>query len=211
MTDLLKLDGVAHRKRGKEELTSFPDILLREGNAICLSGASGSGKSLVLKIAAGILKPTQGNITCASVPRAYIFKEDGLLNNYSVWDNLMLPLIFSSQQGGLEERANDALHRFELANIKNDIVGGLPQPPKKLLQYARALVLNPKILFIEEPLKNIRSEHYNQVKTWLKEYILQEKAGCLFTSVSSEQWGDLKPQCIRLSGGGVSFKTIIEE
>ena len=211
MTELLKMEGVAHSRRGKTGMTDFPDIVLRAGEAICITGSSGSGKSLLLKIAAGLITPTEGSRRCETSSKAYVFVEDGLLQNYSVWDNLMLPLVFSKQHVGIEERAAKALELFHLTNIKNDTVGGLPEPPKRLLQYARAEVMQPKILFIEEPLKNIRSEQYAIVRKWLQDYVQNINGGCIFTSVESEPWGFLQPRHIRLSGGGSSFKTEIDE
>ena len=211
MTELLKMVGIAHSRRGKIGITNFPDILLNSGEAICITGASGSGKSLLLKIGAGLISPTEGRLQCKTDSKSYVFIEDGLLQNYSVWDNLMLPLIFSKQQGAFEERAAKALELFQLTNIRNDIVGGLPEPPKRLLQYARAEVMQPKILFVEEPLKNLRSEQHADVKKWLQNYVQKNSGGCIFTSVQSEPWGFLQPKHIRLTGGGASFKTEINE
>ena len=211
MTELLKMEGIAHSRRGKTGITKFPDLVLRVGEAICITGASGSGKSLLLKIAAGLLTPTEGSLRCETSSKAYVFVEDGLLQNYSVWDNLMLPLVFSRQQSGMEERAAKALELFHLTNIKNDTVGSLPEPPKRLLQYARAEVMQAKVLFIEEPLKNIRSDQYATVRNWLQDYVQKNNGGCIFTSIQAEQWRFLQPKHIRLSGGGSSFKTEINE
>ena len=208
---LLKTENLAHVKREESDITRFPNILMNEGEAICIFGKSGSGKGLLLKLAAGLLKPEWGSSKQANVAKSYVFGENGLLNNYMVYENLIIPAMFSSFQESSEHTVMAALEKFKLLNIQNNVVGNLPEAPKRLIQYARAEVLQPKLLFIEEPLKSVRDEHHPLIKNWLASFIKEKRGACLFTSTSSECAEHISATIIELSGGDKTIKTFIAE
>ena len=134
-------------KRGEQKFTTFPDILLQAGEAFGIMGKSGSGKGMLIKIAAGLIKPTHGEVKIYTDQVSYVFLDSGLLHNYSVADNLRIALLFSNDTENIEVRIRASLERFGLLNIQDAIIDSLPEIPKRLVQYARADVLQPKLLY----------------------------------------------------------------
>jgi NitT/TauT family transport system ATP-binding protein len=211
MSKILTTHGIAHAKRGQLKFSTFPDVTLNEAEAFSVLGKSGSGKGMLIKIAAGLIKPTHGTVNIYTAERSYIFLETGLLHNYSAADNLRIALLFSRNNDNAEERIQVSLDKFDLLNVKDVIIDSLPETPKRLLQYARADVLKPKLLFIEEPLKYIRIEQYNLIKMWLKDYVYLTRGACFFTSMYEDYWDFLNPQILNLSGEEVGVVTMIKE
>lgn len=204
---LLQVSDVAHTKRGEVTSTLFPDFRLQAGGAVCIQGKSGSGKGLLLKIASGLIVPDEGVIELADVAKAFVFSEMGLFHHYTAAENLRVALLFTQNSENVEEKVQRALQYFGLLNIEHQVVNSLPEAPKKLLQYARAEVLQPKILFVQEPLKDIRSDLHLTVRNWLKEFTNQGGA-CVFTSLPARDWSFLTPDVVELAGGSDTKKTI---
>ena len=204
---LLRILDVTHTKRGEVTSTLFPDLQVQAGSAICIQGKSGSGKGLFLKIAAGLIAPDQGIVELADVSKAFVFSEMGLFHHNTAVENLRVALLFTQNAEDIEGRIQQALQRFDLLNIEHQVVNSLPEPPKKLLQYARAEVLQPKLLFIQEPLKDIRPDLYPIVQTWLKEFIANG-GGCVFSSLPDQDWSFLEPDVVVLAGGSDTKKTM---
>ena len=204
---LLQVSDVAHTKRGEVLSTLFPDLQVQAGRAVCIQGKSGSGKGLLLKIAAGLIVPASGKVQVADVAKAFVFSEMGLFHHNTAAENLRVALLFTQNSEGIEERIQQALRRFDLLNIEHQVVNSLPEPPKKLLQYARAEVLQPKLLFIQEPLKDIRADISPTVQKWLADFVTNG-GGCVFSSLPDQDWSFLRPEVVDLTGGSDTKKTM---
>ena len=143
--DLVVLDGV--------------DLTLREGEIVALLGRSGSGKSTLLRIVSGLLTPTAGDITWRGKPVtgptdgvAMVFQSFALFPWLTVQENVEL---------GLEARGVPKARREELAEGAIDMIGlgGFENAyPKELsggmrqrVGLARALVVHPDLLLMDEP------------------------------------------------------------
>lgn len=144
------------------------NIVFETGKTNLVIGQSGSGKTVLLKSLVGLHEVDEGSINfdCRNFSamnfreRKIIRKEFGmvfqggaLFDSLSVIDNVMFPLkMFSSLSNADKlERANFCLQRVELINKNNlfpsEISGGM----KKRVAIARAIALNPKYLFCDEP------------------------------------------------------------
>ncbi len=134
----------------------------------CILGNSGGGKSTFLKLASGLLQPSSGKVTFenldigkASKPQlisfhkrcAFIFQESGLLNNMNVYDNLALPLRYD--QDIPEEDVRSIVRKVltDVGIIKDEwhFPGEMSRSERKLASVGRALIINPEILFYDEP------------------------------------------------------------
>ncbi|MBO0753460.1 MAG: nitrate/sulfonate/bicarbonate ABC transporter ATP-binding protein [Bradyrhizobiaceae bacterium] len=154
------LDQIYHMG-GERELLALHDInvTLRENEIVALLGRSGSGKSTLLRIVAGLLEPTRGNVTIEDKPVdgpagqvAMVFQTFALFPWLTVLENVEI---------GLEAQAvaRDLRHKRALAAI--DLIGldGYESAyPKELsggmrqrVGLARALVVHPKVLLMDEP------------------------------------------------------------
>ena len=131
-------------------------------------GASGTGKSILLKCIVGLIKPEEGRVAFdgrdfLGASRGLqvgirkeigmLFQSSALFDSKSVEENVIFPLDFltdMSREAKLD-RVNSCLQRVGLSNINNKMPNELSGGMKKRVGIARAIVNNPKYLFCDEP------------------------------------------------------------
>lgn len=139
------------------------------GQTLCILGRSGTGKSVTLKLMIGLLKPDSGNVLVESedISRSgpeklsrlrrdigFLFQSAALFDSFSVGNNLALPLQRLDKSKTPEEMRqaiDKTLQEVGLANDKDKMPSELSGGMRKRAGLARALVLNPKLLLIDEP------------------------------------------------------------
>ena len=161
----LHLEGIGHRYGPVEALVGI-DLDIADGETVALIGPSGCGKSTLLGIAGGLLQPTAGRVTVSGTPPAgslnpftYVFQDFALLPWRSVADNVGLPL---------EHRplaANERRERIDAALALTGLTEFAAAYPKQLsggmrqrVGIARALVVRPAVLLLDEPLSALDAQ-----------------------------------------------------
>ncbi|WP_424363484.1 ABC transporter ATP-binding protein [Methylocystis parvus] len=153
---LLSLHAVSKTfPNGVTALTGL-DLDVREGETLTLLGPSGCGKSTVLRLIAGLARPTVGAITWAN-PMArknlgVVFQDPTLLPWANVFDNVWLPLRLAGvSRATAEPRIKEALARVGLSDFANALPRELSGGMKMRCAIARALVTNPSLILMDEP------------------------------------------------------------
>ena len=143
-------------------------ILLERGNVNMIIGASGTGKSVLLKCMVGLIKPDTGDVfydgreftrankeTQTEVRRemGMLFQGGALFDSQTVEENVMFPLNVLTKQGYEEklERVNFCLERVGLENVNKKMPSEISGGMKKRVGIARAIVNKPNYLFCDEP------------------------------------------------------------
>jgi phospholipid/cholesterol/gamma-HCH transport system ATP-binding protein len=139
-----------------------------QGKTNLIIGASGTGKTVLLKTIVGLVKPDEGQVlydgrdfTEADVDlktqirreMGMLFQNSALFDSKNVEENVMFPLQLLSKMGESEmlDRVNFCLQRVGLEGVNNKMPSELSGGMKKRVGIARAIVLNPKYLFFDEP------------------------------------------------------------
>jgi NitT/TauT family transport system ATP-binding protein len=146
---------------GKGEFTVLSDVSLdvRSGEVVALLGRSGSGKSTLLRIMAGLIPPSQGRVLSDGKPLqgannnvAMVFQSFALLPWLTVQENVELGL--EARGDKREKRRQRALKAIDLVGLDGfesaypkELSGGM----KQRVGFARAFVLEPQVLFMDEP------------------------------------------------------------
>ena len=123
------------------------------GESAVLIGPSGGGKSVLLKLIAGLLLPTEGRVTLQSTDLGMLFQKNALFDSFTIEENLLFPLKERKSLEGApaRDRAKKMLQAVGLdgtqALYPNEISGGM----QKRLGIARALIVEPKIILYDEP------------------------------------------------------------
>lgn len=154
---------------------------ISKGKLITLYGKSGAGKTTILKIIAGLLKPDNGNIAVDgniwfdSVKKinlrtqkrnlGFVFQDYSLFPNMSVKENLT----FALAKGQDRKIVNDLIEIIELGNLQNRDPNTLSGGQKQKVALARTLVQRPEILLLDEPLSALDEE----MRIRLQRYILK--------------------------------------
>lgn len=138
---------------GTTALTRF-DLQVRGGEFLSLIGPSGCGKSTVLRMLAGLAEPSSGTISWTGTPPeiGFVFQEPTLMPWASVFNNIWLPLrLRSITKAAAKNRIEEALALVGLskfgASYPRELSGGM----KMRVSIARALVLRPQLLLMDEP------------------------------------------------------------
>jgi NitT/TauT family transport system ATP-binding protein len=161
---LISVEGISKRfplPDGKGEFTVLNDISLtvRSGEVVALLGRSGSGKSTLLRIMAGLIQPSEGEVLSHDQPLrgpnrhlAMVFQSFALLPWLTVQDNVELGLAARHVPRNLRrERALKAIDIVGLDGFENAYPKELSGGMKQRVGFARAFVLEPEVLFMDEP------------------------------------------------------------
>jgi NitT/TauT family transport system ATP-binding protein len=147
-------------KRFASGLLALSDVSLHVGSNefVALLGPSGCGKSTVLRLAAGLDRPSSGRISApalsanAAADTAYVFQDPTLMPWASVFDNVWLPLRLAGvSRVQAHERINAALHSVGLQDFAQSFPAELSGGMKMRASIARALVTQPRVLLMDEP------------------------------------------------------------
>lgn len=134
------------------------DLAFNDGEFVCILGPSGCGKSTMLRLMAGFDAPTSGRVLINDVevkkPSAdsvFVFQQDGLLPWMTVAQNMALGLNHIADREEKAARIEEYLDLVELSGFENRYPHQLSGGMKRRAELARALVVNPDILLMDEP------------------------------------------------------------
>ena len=149
---------------GDQKTLDVPLLQVHPNEVLMVIGPNGSGKTTLLLSLALLLKPSTGAISYRGIPvmgsnqvlqlrrkLAVVFQESLLLNS-SVWDNVTLGLRLRGVKGDeVRIRTEKWLERFSIAHLKKRQARLLSGGEAKRVSLARAFVLQPEVLFLDEP------------------------------------------------------------
>ncbi len=161
---------VRHLYKSFEDKEVLKDInaVFEDGKTNLIIGQSGSGKTVLVKNLVGLLEPTAGEVlydgrNLVSMSKkekimmrremGMIFQNAALFDSLSVLENVMFPLDMFSTMNYRErvKRAVECLDRVNLVDAQKKFPGEISGGMQKRVAIARAIVLNPKYLFCDEP------------------------------------------------------------
>lgn len=172
---------------GEKSILKNVNLELPTGKIIWIHGASGSGKSVFAKILSGLMQSTGGDfiINNQSVNEmsfeeflpirmniGYSFDFGGLINNRTILQNLKLPLEYhralSAEADALVE---EMVEMFNLGSVLHERPATIPGAFRKAACVARAFIMNPEMLVLDDPTTGLRGE----LKKKLKELIRRRR------------------------------------
>ncbi|MDD3015836.1 MAG: ABC transporter ATP-binding protein [Lactococcus chungangensis] len=169
---------------------------LEAGKFYTLLGASGSGKSTILNIIAGLTDATTGDIYLDNerindIPINQrdvhtVFQNYALLPHKNVFDNIAFPLkIRKVEKSQIEKRVLDALKMVRLTGFENRRIQKLSGGQRQRVAIARAIVNQPKVVLLDEPLSALDLKLRTEMQYELR--ALQQKLGITFIFVTHDQ------------------------
>jgi len=157
-----------HKSFGDQHILKGVSATFHKGDTSMIIGTSGSGKTVFLKCLVGLFYPEQGDICYDN--RYYskmtlsekrelrkeigmVFQGGALFDSETIENNIKFPLkMFTDQsEEEMKDRVNFVLNRVHLENVNNKFPAELSGGMQKRVAIARAIVMNPKYLFCDEP------------------------------------------------------------
>ncbi|MCK9997484.1 MAG: ABC transporter ATP-binding protein [Candidatus Krumholzibacteria bacterium] len=212
------MDSVSKSYNGEKVLDQV-SLEIAEGERIVLLGASGCGKTTLLRLIAGFIVPDVGSISIAGELAARdgrIFKQPEQRNlgmvfqDLALWPHLSVKgnIDFGLKAKGLpkaarEERIKAVLDLVGLTDFTNKKPGELSGGQQQRVALARVLVLEPEVILMDEPLSSLDAEL--KVRLWKEIIQLQEKIGftLLYVTHDEREAIEIATRVLRIENGQV--------
>ncbi len=202
MDIVLEARDLSFRLDGREIFQGL-NFRLRRGEIYVLLGASGSGKSVFLKLLGGLLSPEKGKVEIEGIDLAaaskealetiwvkmgFVFQDAALISNMSIFDNIALPLRYHTdlEESKVQAQVSEKMDLCEVdRKYDRSIPAQLSLGMRKRAALGRALVLEPELLFLDEPATGLGAEADSLIARILKSYQERERASIL---MATSEW-----------------------
>lgn len=181
---------------GKNHVIKNVNLNFEKGHFITFLGPSGCGKTTLLRMIAGFYEPDEGEIllngkNIERVPpydrnTAMVFQEYALFPHMNVFDNVSYGLrVKKKPKDEIEKRVKQALSLMQLEGMEKRFPNQMSGGQQQRVAVARALVMNPEVLLLDEPLSNLDAKLRESVRVELRQ--IQQKMGLSTIYVTHDQ------------------------
>ena len=198
------------------EVLSSIDLDVKDGELVCILGPSGCGKSTLLNVVGGFLKATGGavlidgeEVAGPDPRRIFVFQERGVFPWLTVDGNVGFGLF----RLGAAERAERIAHYVKLVGLSGfenaypqELSGGM----KQRLEVARALAVNPDVLFLDEPFGALDSITRLVMRSELLRIRRAEKKTILFVTHDIDESVQLADRVVVMSTRPATIRRIVD-
>ncbi len=228
METALEIQDASLRVEGRVIFRGL-NLRLGKGEALFILGSSGSGKSMLTRMCAGLISPEEGSVSVGGVNVVTASKEElqairaqigfvsqnaALISNMAIYDNVALPLRYHTglPEAEVRRKVDEKMTLFGVdRDFDQSIPARLTVEMQKRAALARALALDPALLLLDQPTSGIESGKAQVVAKIIREY--QRRRGASLLEVSSE-WPPLGPKFDRnavLEGGRIGAEGTADE
>ncbi len=176
----LRLRGI-RKEYGDTAVVQDLDLTVADGEVVCLLGPSGCGKSTILNIVAGLIEPTRGDVEIDGArvtdhaPKdrgiAMVFQDYALYPHMSVFQNLAFPLkAIRMEPQPMRERIEEVAALLDIHPLLHRLPRELSGGQRQRVALGRAIVRNPKVFLMDEPLSNLDARLRIQMRAELKRF-----------------------------------------
>ncbi|MGF2461102.1 ABC transporter ATP-binding protein [Klebsiella sp. 7-CIP_Kleb.] len=207
-----------HLTYGDNPVLKGVSMTLGRGEVVSLLGPSGSGKTTLLRAVAGLEKPTSGRIVIGNrtvydgTPRSEIPAEErnlGLVfQSYALWphktvfDNVAYPLKLRKVAAGeIKERVQRVLDQLGLGHLGNRHPHQLSGGQQQRVAIGRALVYNPPVILLDEPLSNLDAKLREEARVFLRELIVKLGLSALMVTHDQNEAMAISDRILLLNNG----------
>ncbi|MGL5693779.1 MAG: ABC transporter ATP-binding protein [Peptostreptococcaceae bacterium] len=198
---------------GYEALKSI-DLQMNEGELVCLLGPSGCGKTTILNLLAGLLDPTSGDIRfdgdsiIGKHPKdrniGLVFQNYALYPHMSVLENVMFPLTVGKKKMPKNEAMEIAKKYMKITSIEelaDKKPGAMSGGQQQRVAITRALVQNPKILLLDEPLSNLDARLRLKIREEIRRLVKEIGITTIFVTHDQEEALSISDRIVLMNEG----------
>lgn len=190
------------------------NFTIENGDLICLLGPSGCGKTTILNLIAGLLDPTEGDILNEGVTMVdkhpkdrdigFVFQNYALYPHMTVLENVMFPLRVGEKKMPKEEAEAIARKFMKLTSIEeleNKKPGTMSGGQQQRVAITRALVQNPSILLLDEPLSNLDARLRLRIREEIRRLVKEVGITTIFVTHDQEEALSISDKIVLMDEG----------
>jgi len=207
-----------HLTYGDNPVLKGVSMELKRGEVVSLLGPSGSGKTTLLRAVAGLEKPTSGIITIGKTrvydgnPRSEIpaearnlglvFQSYALWPHKTVFENVAYPLKLRKVAAAeIKQRVQTVLEQLGLGHLGNRHPHQLSGGQQQRVAIGRALVYNPPVILLDEPLSNLDAKLREEARVFLRELIVKLGLSALMVTHDQNEAMAISDRILLLNNG----------
>ncbi len=192
------------------------NLEINEGELVCLLGPSGCGKTTILNLIAGLLDPTSGDIKFDGEtiidkhPKdrniGLVFQNYALYPHMTVLENVMFPLVVGKNKKSKKEAIEIAKKYMKITSIEelaDKKPGEMSGGQQQRVAITRALVQNPKILLLDEPLSNLDARLRLKIREEIRRLVKEIGITTVFVTHDQEEALSISDRIVLMNGGVV--------
>ena len=200
---------------GHEALKNI-NLEINEGELVCLLGPSGCGKTTILNLLAGLLDPTSGEIKFdgESVVNKHpkdrniglVFQNYALYPHMTVLENIMFPLTVGKNKMPKAEAMEIAKKYMKITSIEelaDKKPGNMSGGQQQRVAITRALVQNPKVLLLDEPLSNLDARLRLKIREEIRRLVKEIGITTIFVTHDQEEALSISDRIVLMNQGVV--------
>lgn len=184
------------------------DLDIRPGEIISIIGPSGCGKTTLLKLIAGLIELTSGEIVLDHNKLSIVFQDPVLLKWRTVKENIKLPFELNKIKN--DKKVKDIIKLVKLKGFENHFPNELSGGMQQRVNLARALVTNPDLLLMDEPFGALDEITRNDLNLELLRIWLKLKTTIILVTHSINEAVFLSDKVVILSKSPAEIKKIID-
>lgn len=222
----LRFEGISFSHQGQDPIVKNVEFDFPMNEVLWVKAEQGAGKSSLLQILAGLQIPQSGKYLINGedvcdmsfeeflpyrLQIGYTFDYGGLINNRTLFDNLMLPLLYHQILTPKEakERVEEVLKEFDIVNFANERPAHVPGRIRKIVCLLRALVMRPQILLLDDPSVGLGQDFI----CVLVDHIYRGRKSGVFSHIFVSSYDDMfmnlfEYQIIHLNDGQLYYQTV---
>lgn len=190
------------------------NFTIDNGDLICLLGPSGCGKTTILNLIAGLLDPTEGDIINNGVsmidkhPKdrdiGFVFQNYALYPHMTVLENVMFPLTVGEKKmpkAEAEVIARKFMALTSIEELENKKPGTMSGGQQQRVAITRALVQNPNILLLDEPLSNLDARLRLRIREEIRRLVKEVGITTVFVTHDQEEALSISDKIVLMDAG----------
>ncbi|WP_417290692.1 ABC transporter ATP-binding protein [Corallibacter sp.] len=175
---MIKTENISYQYNTTENILEFPDISLKNQESLLILGKSGIGKTTLLHLMAGLLKPKTGKITIGDVCLqtlsrkqldlfigkniGLVFQKNYAVKSLNVIENIKTRLLFCNKKAD-DSTISNLLQQLDIEHCKSKKINELSEGQLQRLGIALSVIHEPKLILADEPTASLDDENCKTV------------------------------------------------